>query len=245
MVALIALVLPGCGSVDGHHPFHLVIVDGGVAIDLPPIAGYQIWQEATEPTTDHGTMVLSLILGATGVGTNLPSAHLSVSSIDAMRLKADSAADRLALAIELAVAKGADLVSISVGVRHPTPALDRAVQEASTAGVLIVAAAGNVRSLPSDYPARYPSVVSVGAIEPDGGQWVESGRRDLSTSALGVDVPVLRSDGTIAHVSGTSFAAAIVTNHLVAAAVCRDQSILSRKDLAGVDPRRWAVRRPC
>jgi subtilisin family serine protease len=61
---------------------------------------------------------------------------------------------------------GAPIINISLGGGFPDPLVESAVQAAQEAGSLIVASAGNSRTLSPSYPAAFPGVVSVVALGP-------------------------------------------------------------------------------
>ena len=69
----------------------------------------------------------------------------------------------LVAAIQDAVAKGARVISMSWGSTYDDPAIRSALQAASDAGCLLVAAAGNDASSTPFYPAALPFVLAVGA----------------------------------------------------------------------------------
>lgn len=189
---------------------HVVLIDTGARLDLPEFSGYEVRQTDPRPSGDHGTMMLSALLGVL-TEKPLPQESVVVTSVDVGRTTADG----LATAIDSAVDGGADVISISLGVRRDSPSLHSSVARARARGVLVVAAAGNVRFLPADYPARYPEVLSVGALTPTGELRPDSAQRDLDTTAAGSDVAVLLPTGGRSLASGTSVATALATNDVV------------------------------
>lgn len=68
-------------------------------------------------------------------------------------------------AIYYAVDHGADVINMSFSVRKSSSALREAVQYARHRGVVLVAAAGNQGDNSQIYPAAYPDVVSVAALQ--------------------------------------------------------------------------------
>jgi subtilisin family serine protease len=142
----------------------------------------------------------------------------------------------VARAIRYAVARGVDLINLSLGfytVRDAQPAgVDAAVAEARKAGIAVVAAAGNDGLDSPTFPASFPGVTAVGALAADGsgraefsnhGDWVEvyaPGQRVQSAFVRGREDPgVTGSDvfrSNTALWSGTSFACGYVSGHLAA-----------------------------
>jgi thermitase len=95
------------------------------------------------------------------------------------------------------------------------PLLERAVNRLDDLGAILVAAAGNEGTDESRYPAAYPSVVGVGAVDAKGARYDRSnGGRSAQIWAPGTDVLSTVPGGAFAFASGTSFAAAHVTGVL-------------------------------
>ena len=81
--------------------------------------------------------------------------------------------DSLARGIDFAVQHGAKVISMSIGYSAPNGAVKQALQEAFSHGVVVVASAGNSGApagtndavqAPVSFPADYPGVISVGAV---------------------------------------------------------------------------------
>ncbi|QQS59380.1 S8 family serine peptidase [Candidatus Peregrinibacteria bacterium] len=68
-------------------------------------------------------------------------------------------------AVGYAVENGADVINMSLGASVGDSLLETAVNDAFSAGVVVVAAAGNSGGTSPHYPAAYTSVVAVGAVD--------------------------------------------------------------------------------
>ena len=146
----------------------------------------------------------------------------------------------VAAGIRYAVRRGAHVINISLGTYRDSSVLREAIEHAQRADSLIVASAGNVPGAVS-YPGAYPGVIAVGAsgVVVDGAldytgpaSFTGSGPEvDLlapGVSIIGPLPPELCGElgwqcdnGPYIRVSGSSFAAAIVTG---AAALLRERS---------------------
>jgi type VII secretion-associated serine protease mycosin len=126
----------------------------------------------------------------------------------------------LASGIDDAVKSGAKVISMSIGYSAPNAAVRQALQHAYDHGVVVVASAGNSGApsgtsdrtqSPESFPADYPGVISVGAVD-SGGQVASFSSDNLSVqvAAPGVSVPAQGRDGQYWWVSGTSPACALV-----------------------------------
>lgn len=114
----------------------------------------------------------------------------------------------IATGIDWAVAQGADVISMSLGGDTIDPALQDACLNAYNAGVLVVAAAGNDSSALPHYPAAFPGVMSVAA--------VDSSEQLASFSNYGplisVSAPGVSVQSTVPIVSSTVFFSSVSHN---------------------------------
>jgi subtilisin family serine protease len=126
----------------------------------------------------------------------------------------------LADGIDYAVRKGAKVISMSIGYGAPSAVVEGALLNANAHGVVVIASAGNSGGpqdagyggmAPDSFPAEYPGVISVGAVD-DNGDVASFSSDNLSVqlAAPGVSVPAQGRDGQYWLVSGTSPACALV-----------------------------------
>lgn len=217
-VCLILMLVSCSPGPDRSSPIVVGMIDTGIAENsVLELRDYTIENQAAPASGEHGTMMASVLLGVNGGGTvALAPDRVVLVSYD---IGENATAAGLAESIEAAVARGVDVISISMGVRQDSSRLREAVRFAEEAGIPIIAAAGNVRFLASDFPARYSSVVSVSAVDSAGEWWSDAARRDVDAVAHGADVRVLAPDGEVRVESGTSIATATVTRQLVSALI--------------------------
>jgi hypothetical protein len=160
----------------------------------------------------HGTGVASILAGSSGIA---PEAKL----LDYRVLNAEGVGTSYAVAsaIVRAVDQGADIINLSLGLYHETHVLNAAVQYAAEKGVIMVAAAGNDGFAQLVYPAAYPEVLAVTAVDGQGRHAVFPNRSDvIDIAAPGVGVAVADSEGGYRLVSGTSAATPFVSGTLAA-----------------------------
>lgn len=167
-------------------------------------------------TNGHGTAVASLIAGNDPLVTGVAPAARLIS----VRVGDDSGrADAFALAagILAAVDAGAQIINISMGTTENNPLIEEAVLYANDRHVLIVAAAGNSEQADACYPAAYPSVISVGAVDARGEHLDFSNFGTyLSLTAPGYAINAAWPNNQYAKISGTSASAPIVTGAIAA-----------------------------
>lgn len=143
MALRVAVVDSGCSAV--HAPrvraaAAFVIGDGG--LDEVPVI---------EDVLGHGSRVADILLHGA------PQAELLVAQVFRERLTTTAA--QVAAAIDWAVANGAQLVNLSLGLREPRPALAQACARAVAAGVVLCAAAPARGQ--AVYPAAFAGVLRV------------------------------------------------------------------------------------
>jgi type VII secretion-associated serine protease mycosin len=125
----------------------------------------------------------------------------------------------LATGIRDAVQYGARVISMSIGYSSASAVVRAAVQYAYSHGVVLVASSGNsgnddVRSdddfAPVSFPADYPGVLSVGALDGSGAASFSSNNLSVQVAAPGVRVPAEGRGDLYWTVDGTSPACALV-----------------------------------
>jgi subtilisin family serine protease len=181
----------------------------------------------------HGTMMAALIAGHGHAGgsegvlgvasrARILAVRMIVDKEDPnfSRLTQTNATKGLVQGIHYAVEHGASVISMSLGFSYSDPSAAAAVRYALNHGVVLVASAGNsgdqkeTRSLGyanDSYPAAYPGVVSVAAVNGSGNRaGFSSANVTVSVAAPGVHVTTAGPDGNYWWVSGTSPACALV-----------------------------------
>ncbi|GII05808.1 type VII secretion-associated serine protease mycosin [Planobispora takensis] len=216
----------------------VAVLDTGVDDDHPDLAGAVIdgpdltgAARAGPPWGRHGTAMASLIAGrgrgtdrSRGVigiapGARILSIRIALENDDPRRARFRGGDGRsLARGIRYAVDHGARVISMSLGCGgnewEGTAAERRAVRYALGRGAVLVASAGNDGAGPNrrNFPAAYPGVISVGAVDEKMRVAPFSNRqRYLSVVAPGTGI--ITADGSRSYVigDGTSSAAAMVS----------------------------------
>jgi len=177
------------------------------------------------PGASHGTSVASIISGSEGIA---PNAELFV-----VRVLDDEGIGNsfhVAEGIVQAVDLGVQVINMSLGLYHNSQVVRDAVRYANDKGVLMVAAAGNDTFARLPYPAAYPEVLSVTAIDAGERQALfpnQSERIDFAVP--GVGILTAKDDSGTELFTGTSAAAPFVTG-TIAALLSSDPDL----DVAGV-----------
>ncbi|MGW6691024.1 type VII secretion-associated serine protease mycosin [Streptomyces sp. NPDC054961] len=212
-------------GVDGAHPdLAGQVLEGTDLVGMGAGRGDRAWAR-------HGTAMAGIIAGhghgpsrGQGVLGVAPQAKILPVRVileegDPGRSKArDSKGGALSEGIRWAADHGADVINLSLGddssSAHHEAGEDEAVQYALAKGVVVVASAGNggEQGDHASYPAAYPGVIAVTAVDRKGKKAAFSTRNWYATvSAPGVDVVIADPDRSYYEGWGTSAASAFVS----------------------------------
>lgn len=164
---------------------------------------------------DHGTAVAAILVGAPGDAAAglLPAARLYAAAIFAQREdRVVGTTDAVARAVDWLGQQGTRVVNLSLS--GPGNQIMRlTVERAHAAGMLLVAAAGNEgANAPPVFPAGYPPVVAVTAVDASLQPYAYANRGGyIDLAAPGVDVWSARGGDGGRYNTGTSFATPFVT----------------------------------
>ncbi|MDZ8107150.1 MAG: S8 family peptidase [Nostoc sp. DedQUE12a] len=136
------------------------------------VKGYDFVNDKEQADDDngHGTHVAGTIAQATNNKYGVAGIAYEASLMPLKVLSAyggGTVAD-IAEAIKFAADKNADVINMSLGGGGESKLMKEAIEYAHRKGVVIIAAAGNESANGASYPARYPHVIGVSAIGPDG-----------------------------------------------------------------------------
>jgi subtilisin family serine protease len=192
-------------GIDGGHPVFRdrllpgrdLVSDDDVPQDGPEAGG------DGGAAVGHGTHVSGIIARLAPGSRILPIRVLNVDGRGNVFI--------LAYAIDWAVEHGADVINLSLGADADSEVLSDAVARAQAQGVVIVAAAGNDNAEAKQYPAAFPGVLSITAVDDRnrkapfanyGKDWV-----DLAAPGVGITSTIPVSGSLLyATWSGTSMA---------------------------------------
>ncbi|MEE8576089.1 MAG: S8 family serine peptidase [candidate division Zixibacteria bacterium] len=164
-------------SLDSAHLFttgagiSIGVIDNGIEASHPLFAagqlspGYDFLDGDSSPeevpglTLGHGTFVSGMILLAA------PDCNL----VPLRAFGSDGIGNEFAVvqAIYYAIRNKIDVLNMSFGTSIPSPLLHLAIDQALEAGIVLVASAGNEGSVMPLYPAAFPGVLAISAIDED------------------------------------------------------------------------------
>jgi subtilisin family serine protease len=200
----------------------LGVIDTGINVEHDALKGQAIevvrlpTRRAVASLPDHGTAVAALLVGRPDSQTPglVPDARLV--AVDAF-YRDGGTADRtdvtaLVTAIEALAERGVRVINLSLS-GPANEVLEKAIAAAQARGIVIVAAAGNngAGADPS-YPAAYPGVVAVTAVDHELNVYRRATRGPyVDLAAPGVQVWTASAQGTGSPKTGTSYAVPFVS----------------------------------
>ena len=202
---------PLIGLIDtGINLEHEALKDQAIEV-LPPPASH-----ADASLQDHGTAIAALLAGRRGSQTPglLPDAK--IVAVDAF-YRDGGTADRtdvmsLVAAVEALVERGVQVMNLSLS-GPPNEVLQKAIEAAQAKGIVVVAAAGNngPGAEPS-YPAAYPGVIAVTAVDQNLNVYRRATQGAyVDLAAPGVNIWTASSKGSGTLKTGTSYAVPFVS----------------------------------
>lgn len=202
---------PACGCQIG-------LIDTGVAATLPAFRHVKIQQRAFNgpqaAPKAHGTAVAHMFAG-TGPAPGRKATTIFVADIFAGPQASSGSTFALVKAINWMAEQKVPVVNISLA-GPSSGVVGKAVERLSAKGQIVVAAVGNDGpAAPPVFPAAYPNVIGVTAVDKSGSIYRYANRGSyVDFAAYGVDVTSLDAGGNVIAATGTSFAAPRVARAL-------------------------------
>ena len=217
------------GILSTHEDLQGRIAAGGVSFENG-VQGANI-----EDVQGHGTKVAGIIAATANNGVGIAGAAgplgVTVLPIRIFNSEAKTTAADLIAGIDYAISQGVDVINLSLGAYTQNFAEEAAINRALSAGICVVAAAGNDGEIAPDpdadsgddyvYPASYNGVISVGSITQANVRSTFSNYNDkVTVMAPGSNILSTNRNGTYSSGDGTSFASPMVA---AAAAVLKGE----------------------
>ncbi len=164
----------------------------------------------------HGTAVLSLLAGDPASSTPglIPDASFYLATAFKTDEAGNASTDTMRLLQALDWLDALDVRYINMSFSGPRdPLFEQAINRMAAKGTVFIAAAGNQGpTAPPSYPAAYPQVIAVTAVNKNAENYRHANRGQyVDLSAPGVEIMTALPDGKQGFRTGTSFAAPFVT----------------------------------
>lgn len=209
--AVAALAVEQFRAVADGDGVTVAVLDTGVDDSHPEFAGRLDGVESFVPGESyrdghgHGTHCLGTVLGnSPEIGMGQKTRGLSGKVLS----NGGSGADSWILnGVRWAVARGAHIISMSLGSSSESPGITAAIKAADEAGVWVVCAAGNSGQQGIDWPGKSPHAINVGAFDRSFKVASFSSRGEkLDVMGPGVAITSAKPGGGYQEMSGTSMA---------------------------------------
>lgn len=113
----------------------------------------------------HGTsMSATLLRGLAAAPDAASGTTVRILPVDVYGNRESTTSYEIALGLQAAINHGADIVNLSLGGTDPSPFVHRLIQAGHARGVVFLAAAGNEPVTEPTFPAAYPEVIAVTAL---------------------------------------------------------------------------------
>jgi len=194
------------------------LIDGGIDAAHPAFHSRSIQHHGCNGALipdPHGTAVASLLVGQAGAFRGA-AAGASLYAADVYCGRPDGGAvDAVADALSWLVRERVPVINVSL-VGPPDATLEAVVRLVVARGFILVAAVGNDGpAAPPMYPASWPGVVGVTAVDAHRHALLEAARGpQVHFAAPGADMVAARSPHAFGRVRGTSFASPLVAGLL-------------------------------
>ncbi|WP_244187961.1 S8 family serine peptidase [Streptomyces regalis] len=222
--ALTALKAEQAWEITRGEGVTVAVIGTGVDASHPDLAGRVVKSRDVDGTRDEGggsaaiqgTHAAGVIAGT---GRNFDGDGLFGLAPKARILPFSVYRDNTALtaatarSIMDAARQGAEVIDVTVGFPRPSDDLKTAIEFATDRDALVVAGAGDTGGTGNaeTYPAAYPGVLSVTAMDKKGAIWPDSHHgKDVDLAAPGVDILTTARNRDYWTGSGTAFAASWV-----------------------------------
>lgn len=179
-------------------------------------------------TNGHGTMIYSLIKGYSDKITGV-APDSKIISIKVMNSDESINPETIKNAIEIAIEKNVDIISLSLGSTKENRGIADKINEATSKGITVISSAGDYEQGFLLFPASLDNVISVGSIAANGRVSDYTNAPDETTiNAPGEEILMVENNEKIIEANGSSEATAIITGYV---SLLKDKSLKVGKQL--------------
>ncbi|WP_323702410.1 S8 family peptidase [Mammaliicoccus sp. Dog046] len=187
------------------------IIDSGIS-DYQKDIVYKsknfVEDESIFDTYNHGTIITNIINETSSKNTRLYMAK-------SINKNGKSQQSDFINAFNWLVKNDVDIINISQGMKYNSKEISQLIRLAEEKDIIVIASSGNNYLNDTDYPAKYPEVISIGTIDKNGNIHRYSGEGKIDYVALGVNIKVKDNSGNEKIFTGNSYATAYATGTII------------------------------
>jgi minor extracellular protease Epr len=198
----------------------IAVLDTGISqhSDLEVAGGVSTVDYTNSYSDDngHGTHVAGIIASKNnGIGTTGVASDAEIYSVKVLNYAGKGDLMDIIEGIDWAIQQGVDIINVSLGTNTDSASLKAKIDEATSKGIIVVAASGNSGNTNITYPAKYDNVIAVGATDQNNKLASFSSRGpEIDVVAPGAGVVSTYLGNMYANGNGTSQAAPYVAGML-------------------------------
>ena len=201
----------------------IALIDSGVDKNHPDlkhcdIETINLLDEQQKSDMKHGTAMAGVMCAIPNSDDGLIGIVPGISIFDIVVIDEDGycSNELLANAITIATEKGVDIINISIGTATDSPAIKKAINEALSRDIIVVAATSNAGLEEVIYPSSYDGVIKVIPVDKDGQYLygsIDPEKRDTYIKAPGKDIvtTMINKNKFYTPMDGTSISTAIAS----------------------------------
>ena len=209
------------GISTGADSVIIAVLDSGINSGLAEFSGrlvdgYDFVNDDNDPTDDngHGTKVSGVIAANAnnGVGTTGVDWNCKIMPVKVLNDSGAGYHSQISLGINYAKDNGAHIINYSAGGYSPSSIMTNAINDAIAEGLIFVTISHNDGNETIRFPGSMTQTICVGSVgENDTRATSSNSGPELDLVAPGQSIQTINLNGTIATVSGTSYAAPFVS----------------------------------
>lgn len=201
----------------------VAVIDSGISSHSDLLisggASFVDYTSSYEDDNGHGTHVAGIIRATdNSFGIKGVASGVDLYAVKTMNQDGEAYLSKVIAGIDWAIENNMDIINLSLSTQSDSLVFKNIVDKAYQNGILIVAASGNDGTGfgdTVDFPARYSSVIAVGAIDQQNRLAAFSSTGpSVEVVAPGVSILSTYLNGSYARMNGTSMAAPFISGYL-------------------------------
>lgn len=197
--------------INSERKIKVGIIDSGISeYQRKDVSKYKnfVNNESIDDYYDHGTIITNIINENSEKNYDLYVAK-------SINKHGNSNKKDFIKSLQWMINNNVNIINISQGMKYNSKEISALIKKAEKKNILVIASSGNNYLNDTDYPAKYPEVISIGTINKNGLIHRYSGEGKIDYVALGVNIKTKNKYGKIKSYTGNSYATAYATSTII------------------------------